>query len=192
MPRVPSQYLFFNLTLPVLPHITLTLYPTSQALSLGDLTEVCHTAAVIAAPNSYQLAAIKRAIDGLNSINAILKLDTAQQRINWYSKHYFGGGDTAEGEVNHMDGLSPLPTEERRGSHDSEDRGQDRAGQDNGRSDNRGGAGDRSARKGDAFVGGAPEAVSMHRAEFEKIRRDHVVSHGVLQCRIGVSTVLVP
>ena len=149
---------------------------------MGDLPEVCHTAAVIAAPNSYQLVAIKRAIDGLNSINAILKLDTAQQRSNWYSKHYFGGGDNSN--TNHMDALSPLP--EVRGDR-SDNRDQDGGYESdtrdvNGPNMHGDKAGDRddrlprSARKGDTFVGGAPEAVSMHRAEFEKIRRDHVVS----------------
>lgn len=136
------------------------LYFCLQALELGDLGEVCNTAAVIAAPSSYQLTAIKRAIDALNSVQTLLRLDTAQQRLNWYAKHYFGGSDDYP-QQDLMETLAPLKVEEsqRRPRDDSPPR---------------------VARSGT----GAPEAVSMHRAEFEKIRREHVDAFSELSSQI--------
>ena len=124
--------------------------------------EVCNTMAIIAAPNSYHLAAVKRSIDGLNSIQTLLKMDTAQQRLNWYAKHYFGGSDEGS-KVDPMASLAPLKSEEaENGRKPAEDTPL------------------RVSKQGS----GAPEAVSMHRAEFEKIRREHVDTFSELSSQI--------
>jgi hypothetical protein len=133
-----------------------------RTFELGDLGEVCNTAAVIAAPSSYQLAAIKRAIDGLNAIRALLQLDTAQQRLNWYAKHYFGGSDERK-DPELMDGMSPLKSEESQkrsggsiGNSDSSEAGNEVKNEVSASSP-------RSVRKQDKESSGATEAVSLHR-----------------------------
>lgn len=61
---------------------------TIKSVNLGDLLEVCSTAAVVLPVDSPESASLRQVVEALNSMTRILRMDNSMQRQMWYAGHY--------------------------------------------------------------------------------------------------------
>jgi hypothetical protein len=74
--------------------------PIITSLHLGELLEVCSSAAVVLPVGSPESASLRQVVEALNSMDRILRMDNSLQRQMWYAGHYndisSAGTDTLE------------------------------------------------------------------------------------------------
>jgi hypothetical protein len=137
--------------------------PIITSLHLGELLEVCSSAAVVLPVDSPESAALRQVVEALNSMDRILRMDNSLQRQMWYAGHY---NDISSAGAETLELLANASEDQRGGS----------------------GASLPPSSVGDGVREPAPlviPGIPIEKLELDKIRQNHGVSSYVWRTNIN-------